>query len=153
MRRYSLSANGVVGCFVNGAETLITTNQSGITKNGDTIASRTCTLKSVTHRPSEVNQMSTNSMFGKTVHEESFGPFSYQIKSPKRGEFTLWLGGCRIGKPNDQGEVWQFTAKTLREAKLEMRASALREVKARISTHALAMSRLRSTLEELEGKQ
>jgi hypothetical protein len=97
--------------------------------------------------------MATNDMFGKTVYEETFGPFSYQIKSPKRGEFTLWLGGCRIGKPNEKGEVWQFTAKTLREAKLEMRTSAMREIKARISTHALAIGSLRHALEELKGKK
>lgn len=90
-------------------------------------------------------------MFGKTVYETSFGPFNYQIKSPKRSQFTLWLGGCRIGKLNDKVEVWEFTAKTLREAKQEMRESAKREISSRIRTQEMALASLRLRLRELES--
>ena len=59
-------------------------------------------------------------MFGPTVYERQFHSLSYQIKKPARGQFTLWLGGCRIGKPRENGDVWEFTGKTLAEAKAEM---------------------------------
>lgn len=74
----------------------------------------------------------SETMFGPTVHEQEFGSLSYQIKKPARGQFTLWLGGCRIGKPRSNGDVWEFTAKTLKEAKEEMRASAKRELQKRL---------------------
>lgn len=89
-------------------------------------------------------------MFGKTVYEEEFGPLSYSIKSPKRGEFTLWLGGCRIGKPRENGDVWEFTAKTLKEAKEEMRVSARRKLQERISEAHGELSKLRQALERIK---
>lgn len=89
-------------------------------------------------------------MFGKTVYEEEFGPLSYSIKSPKRGHFTLWLGGCRIGKPRENGEVWEFTAKTLKEAKEEMRASAKRKLLDQIMDLQAELEELREALEEVD---
>lgn len=89
-------------------------------------------------------------MFGKTVYEEQIGPLSYQVKSPKRGEFTLWLGGYRIGKPRENGDVWEFTAKTLKEAKEEMRASARRKLQDKIADARSELGELREALERIK---
>lgn len=93
--------------------------------------------------------MST-SMFGPTVFEQEIGSLSYQIKKPARGQFTLWLGGCRIGKPRSNGDVWEFTAKTLKEAKEEMRASARRELQKRLRRVQAEATLLRVELERLK---
>lgn len=89
-------------------------------------------------------------MFGPVVHGQKIGPLSYQIKKPARGEFTLWLGGCRIGKPRANGDVWEFTAKTLVEAKEEMRLSARRELTKRLRLVQAETTLLRIALEKLK---
>lgn len=88
-------------------------------------------------------------MFGLTVYEQAIGSLSYQIKKPTQGQFTLWLGGCRIGKPRTNGDVWEFTAKTLEEAKEEMRASAKRELQKRLRRVRAEARLLRIELEKL----
>ena len=87
-------------------------------------------------------------MFGKTVYEHEIGPLSYRVKSPRRGEFTLWCGGCRIGKPQANGDVWEFTAKTLGEAKDEMRAHARRSLLARIKERLAEVEILRTAVKQ-----
>lgn len=89
-------------------------------------------------------------MFGPTVYERKIGPLSYAIKKPAQQQFTLWLGGCRIGKPRANGDVWEFTAKSLNEAKAEMRASARRELQKRLATVQAEATSLRATLERLK---
>lgn len=88
-------------------------------------------------------------MFGKTVYEEEIGPLSYQIKRLSRNKFTLWLGGCRIGTPRDNGDIWEFSATTLTGAKKEMRASARRELWRRITSLEDDLRNLRATYERL----
>ena len=79
--------------------------------------------------------------------EYEIGPLSYQIKRDGK-RYTLWLGGCRIGRPRpdkSQGEVWEYSAATLGSAEREMEKDAKERLSAKIA-------KLRRNLLEMEGQ-
>ncbi len=92
-------------------------------------------------------------MFGKTIEEHEIGPLSYAIKK-KDGKFRLWLGGCGIGRPQagkPPDEIWEYSAKTLAEARKEMWIDASERLNEMIAAKERDMTHLKAEAERIQG--
>lgn len=87
------------------------------------------------------------STFGREVERHEIGPLSFVIKKlPAKRKYTLWLNGCRIGKPLPNGEIHEFTASTVTEARCELSNAAKREIRDRIAVRESEIKKLKTKL-------
>jgi hypothetical protein len=86
------------------------------------------------------------------IAEYEIGPLNYQIKRDAQ-KYTLWLGGCRIGRPRDDkpGEIWEWSATTLGNAEREMEKDAKERLQEKIADLKARIEILESTREDLRA--
>ena len=88
--------------------------------------------------------------FGKTVAEHQIGPLAYSVKK-KGNRFTLWLNGCRIGRPRadkPESEIWEYSAAKLTAARAEMLVDARERLLVRIKDAEQTLKWLRRVVLE-----
>jgi len=89
----------------------------------------------------------------KYVAAYEIGPLSYRIQQ-EGNRFTLWLGGCRIGRPRADkppGEAWEYSATTLTAAAREMQIDASERINAKIERLDRDLRELQWTRARLEA--
>jgi hypothetical protein len=87
------------------------------------------------------------------IAEYEIGPLNYQIKRDGK-KYTLWLDGCRIGRPraDKPGEVWEYSATTLGAAEREMETDAKERLRDRIVALRTTLAAMESTYDDLREK-
>lgn len=83
----------------------------------------------------------------KVVHSETIGQWHYRIKQGD-GFFTLWRDGARIGRVKGVQMV-EFKARTLGDAKKQMRADAAQQVYDKAYWYVAEAGNLLQTLKRL----
>lgn len=86
------------------------------------------------------------------IDEYEIGPLNYRIKRDGK-KYTLWLGGCRIGRPraDKPGEVFEYSAPAAGSAAREMETDAKERLSARIAKLRSDLLRMESQYEDLRA--
>lgn len=81
------------------------------------------------------------------AEKHEIGPLSFVIKKAVGARrYTLWMGGCRIGRPTPDGQIHEFIATTITEARCELSNAAKRQLNQRIREHESAAKELKTKL-------
>lgn len=84
------------------------------------------------------------------------GRLSYRIEKSGPRDYRLWQGGCCIGRPRADKpptEVWEYHAKTLAEARKEIKIDAKERLEIAIRETETRLDALQPTLRSLvEGQ-